>query len=441
MMKWFKRALAALPLMMALNPAPRCEENRPDLRMPGRVSLTGLVPADQNLAAEPSLRDAVHRLTSKLQSDAPFDESDVRDAEDLARRCGENAALRRLAVIALRAAATRARALRDFGESLRLLDLAIALDSDATETRLQKIDLLLDQNEWYEAETVARSVLSTDAESSSALLGLGYALLRQDNARESAEILARCLAVRDDTVVREMLQRVQETLKREHKLTEERLPRFNLRYDGLIHEEIGREVLARLEEIYSVLVVEFEHEQTTTIPVTLFTRKLYHADGRAPGWSGGAFDTFDGRVRVAVDELSATDIDRLTPMLTHELTHVIVHDLARGNAPWEMQEGLAQYMEGKRSKAPARAERRTIDAQTRPDVSDAYLSALAWVEHIIELGSQRDINATLWQAGQTGDFNEAFRDVFGFDYAESHAAFVKQHAVQRQHPAVDPDGR
>jgi hypothetical protein len=434
----FKQVLAALPMILTLGSSLRCEDDRRDLRIPRLVSPPGVKPIVQGLALDSQLQDVVHRLTARLQNDAPFDEDDIREAEELARHGGENAMLRSLAVVSLRAAA-RARAPRDFNESLRLLDLATTLDADGIETRLQKVELLLDHGEWYEAEAAARRALTADPENAAALLGLGYALLRQDHTRESAEILARCLAIRDDAVVRALHTRVQETLSRENNLTEEQLPRFNLRYDGQIHEAIGQQVLTRLEELYSILVAHFEHEPLSTIPVTLFSRKRYHADRRVPEWSGGAFDTFDGRIRVAVDELSAMDVDRLVPMLTHELTHVIVHDLARGSAPWEIQEGLAQHMEGKRAGESGQP---STYAQARPEVHDAYLSALAWVEHLLDLGGQQSLNATLWQAGQTGVFNKAFQDVFGFDYKASHAAFEIQRAGPRRGPAaVDPDGR
>src|SRR4029077_14596027 len=82
-----------------------------------------------------------------------------------------------------------------------------------------------------------------------------------------------------------------------------------------------------------------------SIGVVLYTQQSFADITRAPGWVGALND---GRIRVPVQGLSGVTPE-LSRILKHELTHSFVRQKTRGHAPTWIQEGLAQWMEGKRS--------------------------------------------------------------------------------------------
>ncbi len=64
-----------------------------------------------------------------------------------------------------------------------------------------------------------------------------------------------------------------------------------------------------------------------------------------PSWAGGLND---GRIRIPVQGLEHVS-DLLEHILKHELTHSFVFQKTAGRAPTWLQEGVAQWMEGRRT--------------------------------------------------------------------------------------------
>ena len=103
--------------------------------------------------------------------------------------------------------------------------------------------------------------------------------------------------------------------------------------------------------------------------------------------------------------------------LIHEVTHAFVADLTHGVCPRDMQEGLAQYMEGKRLRDMLTDGQITALAQGRiQGVGGFYLGALSFVEYLMGQRGQGGINDLLRAMGETGNVDEAFRQVYGRDH-------------------------
>ncbi len=81
--------------------------------------------------------------------------------------------------------------------------------------------------------------------------------------------------------------------------------------------------------------------------------------------------------------------------LIHELTHAFIFDRTRGSATREVHEGLAQYMEGKRSASDYSPQVLAALADGRiGGVNGFYLAALSYVEHLIAtrgMGGMNDL--------------------------------------------------
>ena len=116
-------------------------------------------------------------------------------------------------------------------------------------------------------------------------------------------------------------------------------------------QRLARDVLHALERHFAAIESELSYSPPDSIGVILYTQQAFADITQAPNWVGALND---GRIRVPVQGLSNVTPE-LSRVLKHELTHSFVQQKTRGHAPTWIQEGLAQWMEGKRSdrNAPA----------------------------------------------------------------------------------------
>jgi hypothetical protein len=240
--------------------------------------------------------------------------------------------------------------------------------------------------------------------------------MRQDRTREAAELLAAFLEAHPDGETRAMLARIQREQAPEQRFEEAKLAHFHVRFDGEAHEEVGREILRALERHYATLVRTFDYQPSQPVPVILLSRDSYYTATGAPAWSGGQYDSFDGRVRIPIGGLTASLAPDLDQTLVHELTHSFVNDLSRGAAPREVHEGLAQYMEGQRIDELGSETRRALADGRMRNVSGFYFGALWLVEDLMAQRGQGGMNDLLRAMSTTG-VDDAFRTVYGRDFS------------------------
>jgi hypothetical protein len=79
--------------------------------------------------------------------------------------------------------------------------------------------------------------------------------------------------------------------------------------------------------------------------VILYTQEAFRDVTRAPSWAGAVND---GRIRVPVQGVETVSPE-LERVLKHELTHSFVFQKTTGRCPTWLNEGIAQWMEGRRS--------------------------------------------------------------------------------------------
>jgi tetratricopeptide (TPR) repeat protein len=366
-------------------------------------------------------------LAEALRGRALLSREDVAQAETLFQRHAGEEPIRQLLEAVLLGAAAQERQQRRFAEAVEHVRRAVAVSPASTRARLLLLSILIDTGDWTGAEAAARDLLALEPGNGDALEGLAFALFRQDRNREAAEALREALAARPSESARGMLERIEKNLADERGMTERLLSHFHVRYDGEAHEDVGREILRALERHYATLTTTLDHRPEGTIPVILFARERYLDASGAPTWSGGVFDQIDGRIRIPIGGLGpglAADIDGV---LVHELTHAFIHDRSRGLAPRELHEGLAQYMEGKRVADLLSREQVTALADGRVGgVGGYYLGALSFVEFLMAARGQGGMNDLLRAIGDTGDVNEAFRQVHGVDLAAARQAWMER---------------
>ena len=382
---------------------PRLEAPPPDL------ALAELPPRSADVDQE-----TVARLAERLRSRAPLSAGDLRAAEDLFARYPDPARGLFEAVLVASAGEHREGRRYDAAAALLLRARTVAPSSPVPPKSL--LAVRLESADWAAAEAAARDVLALAPGDSEAAQGLAYALVRQDRSPEAIETLAAFVAAHPDPQAQALLERVRRDRGAEAVLDEARLAHFHVRYDGEAHEDVGRAVLRVLDRHHATLVRTFDHQPSAPIPVVLLSRQGYLDATGAPAWSGGQYDSFDGRVRLPIGGLTAALTPDLDGTLLHELTHAFVADISRGVAPREIHEGLAQLMEGERSEALLGEDGLRALADGRLQGASAYYaSALALAEDLVAQRGQGGINDVLRAMAETGSVDEAFLRVYGKD--------------------------
>jgi hypothetical protein len=203
---------------------------------------------------------------------------------------------------------------------------------------------------------------------------------------------------------------------------------------------LAREVLHTLEVHYAAIESELNYTPPEPIGVVLYTQQGFADITRAPGWVGALND---GRIRVPVQGLTGVDSE-LSRVLKHELTHSFIQQKTRGRAPTWIQEGLAQWMEGKRSDENAAVLVQIYDGgQSAPlghmegswmglpsDVARyAYAWALANIEYIVESNGMQDVQRILDRIAAGGTTEDSLKEVLHDDYNDlmrSTAEYLKK---------------
>jgi tetratricopeptide (TPR) repeat protein len=237
------------------------------------------------------------------------------------------------------------------------------------------------------------------------------------------------LSLRPDAEVEAALKKAQRDKAAEEQYKENESNHFTLRYSGSSEPALARSVLRTLEQHYAAIESELGYSPPDSIGVILYTQQAFADITQVPNWVGALND---GRIRVPVQGLRDVTPE-LSRVLKHELTHSFVQQRTLGHAPTWMQEGLAQWMEGKRSDANSAALVAMYESDPALGVKHfqgdwmklsnqaaaaAYAWALADVEYIVQSGGINDVDRILDRMAAGDASEEAVKAVTHCDYAE-----------------------
>jgi tetratricopeptide (TPR) repeat protein len=144
-----------------------------------------------------------------------------------------------------------------------------------------------------------------------------------------------------DRRVTELLDRWRHEARVHDSYVEKPVEHFRILYEGGTQSSIGERVARTLEREYSRIGKALNSYPSETLTVVLYTNQEFQDITRSPSWATGEYD---GRIRVAVGGAlqSAQALDRI---VTHELVHAIVANVAPRHVPTWLNEGLASYYE------------------------------------------------------------------------------------------------
>lgn len=235
--------------------------------------------------------------------------------------------------------------------------------------------------------------------------------------------------LRPDPEVQQALLKAQRDKSEEENYREGETAHFSLKYSGGAQPELAHEILRALESDFTDLESQFNYTPPESIGVILYTGQAFADITRAPNWVGALND---GRIRIPVQGLSGVTPE-LARVLKHELTHSFVGQKSHGRAPAWLQEGIAQWMEGRRSSAAAGPLLDAAGQGAMPSLASmegswmglsgnaaafAYAWSLAVVESIIQAGGVTDISRLLDRIATAPSTEGALREVLRLDYAE-----------------------
>jgi hypothetical protein len=117
--------------------------------------------------------------------------------------------------------------------------------------------------------------------------------------------------------------------------------RFSVMFEGPAEEQLATRATTVLTAAFWRIGKGLGQYPSNSISVVLYTQKQFRDITRAPDWSAGLYD---GRIRIPVRgaEQNLASFDRV---LTHELTHAMIANVAPRGVPTWLHEGLAQHFE------------------------------------------------------------------------------------------------
>jgi tetratricopeptide (TPR) repeat protein len=317
-------------------------------------------------------------------------------------------------------------------------DLNRALDFYRTALRFapDQVGLLLDsaylhlrRSEYSAALDLLEHAQRIAPDSPDAAKLSGWAYYGLNRIPEAVTEWKRALALRPDAEVQHALEKAERDAQTEASYREGETSHFVLRYNGAAAPDLARDVLRTLEREYQEISATLDYSPPEPIGVILYTDKTFTDITQAPSWVGALND---GRMRIPVDGLLSVN-DALARVLKHELTHSFLMQETQGRCPVWLQEGIAQYMEGKRSGREAARLSSAYEQQmeislasyetswlnlSAGEAANAYAWSLAVVEAIVHVDGMDDLNRVLDRIAHGGAPEEALRAVLHESYAD-----------------------
>jgi tetratricopeptide (TPR) repeat protein len=260
-----------------------------------------------------------------------------------------NPAIRENLIVAYGLLGRRQLESKQFTEAAASFERARELAPDNAEFWLGRGIALYGGKHYDEARFDLEQARVFGGENVTILFFLGKVAYDTGNLEDALDFWKKGLAI--DPGNAEIARLVEKTGKEaavEGKMGKEASSRFDISFDVKSRIRLADEILDVLETAYSRVGSDFDHYPEARVPVIIYTQKDFRSTTGGPDWSGGVYD---GKIRLPIG-----GVKEITPplraLLHHEYTHVVVREMARGNCPTWLNEGLAQFEERKEAEFP-----------------------------------------------------------------------------------------
>lgn len=310
---------------------------------------------------------------------------------------------------------------RRFSEARARLNEAKTFDATIPQIYAVEAVVCSEERDWAGAESAARRAEQLGDASVETGYALAFALFRQDRNADAIPVLDR-EPMRQYPPARELRAQIEGQQRAEGGKDQFSSDRFNVRFDGEAHDGVARDVLRILDRYYFTLADTYGYRPKNVIPVVLYSQRDYYTATGAPAWSGGVYDNHSGRIGIPIRGMpSDLDAEGASTVL-HELSHAFVAEMTGGaiTDARDLNEGLAQYMEGDRIESrlsPQQLKRLANDP--RATVGDFYMIALLFAQSLVNAHGQTTVNSILNAMAETGSADAAFQKILGYNMEEA----------------------
>jgi len=333
-------------------------------------------------------------------------------------------------VIAAESAAARFEiSVGDFGKAVERYNAGLQIDPQNMGLLVEAAYLHLRRSEYSAALDLLDRARHIDPDSPEVAKLSGWAYYGLNRVADAVSEWKHAQALKPDEGVQHALEKAERDAEEEAGYHEGETPHFRLRYNGGAAPDLANEVLKTLESEFDEISSTLNYVPPEPIGVILYTNQTFTDITRAPSWAGALYD---GRIRVPVEGLTSMT-DELARVLKHELTHSFVGQETGGRCPVWLQEGIAQYMEGKRSHNAAGALSSAYQQHMEFSLAsyetswmnlprDTALMAYAWslavVEAMVDVDGMDKIEQILQRLSEGAATQDAIRAVLHEDYPE-----------------------
>lgn len=178
---------------------------------------------------------------------------------------------------------------------------------------------------------------------------LGDVYNSEERTEEALQEWRKSYALKSDPSLKEKIDKLvrERSIDGDYRLAEG--AHFTLKYDGERGgADLGGQILEYLESQFRALEVRFNHYPLQPIVVIVYPQKQFYEATQAGAEIGGLYD---GKIRVPIGGLKQINAEARRVLL-HELAHAFIAGKSRGTAPRWLHEGLAQFIEEKRTPPP-----------------------------------------------------------------------------------------
>lgn len=273
------------------------------------------------------------------------------------------------------------------------------------------------------AERELQRALELDPREKTAYQVLGDIARQKDDLGAAATYWEKALELEpSNDALRARLERIRREHRTEKNFNRDVTGHFSVKYEGREKIEAGRIILRILENAYGDVGRALSYYPEHEIAVILYSNQQFQDVTDAPGWSGGIYD---GKIRIPIGGIEH-ETPGLRRLLIHEYTHAVVRAITPRRVPTWLNEGLAQYFEGREvdsrqkemlrqltqaGKVPALAELEgSFLGLSGPQASYAYLLSLSAVRHMVDRYGMYRVKSVLEELSAGADPSRAINN-------------------------------
>ncbi len=330
----------------------------------------------------------------------------------------------------LNAAAVNAYDKGDFRRARDLLFEAVGLSRKMKYSQnLARVELRLDDAKGA-LETL--EPYASDPEIKKDLKGIYIRLgneSRDVDLKDAVEYYGKALELDPaDLPLKEALAKLRSEYDAEASMRSAKTGHFLVKFDGEENAVVANVVVLLLEEAYVKVGEDLDYYPSGGVEVLLYSKERFRDITRSPSWAGAIYD---GRIKIPVGGITEKT-GALERTIFHEYTHAVVHGLSKGRAPTWLNEGIAQYEDGRdvslyrgwlREMAMGgKIELRSLEGSfmglSAQDSEKAYVISLSATDYIIREYGSRAVKRIFVGLADGLTLDQSIYSALGLSYAE-----------------------